>query len=157
MAVVVATTAAAAAVGAAERAIKGRFLPWVAAAGGRRGGAEEGVGAGERKRTGGVSQPTRTKKELSTAQGTTFTQWSALTWGGDLGGDTGEGEFAAMVTETFQSLVQNLDGLEEDGLVLSIRLLPLGLLCVNLSGDGIDLLIQLAELLIRLTERDFFR
>ena len=40
MSVVVATTAAAAAVGAAERAIKGRFLPWVVVAEGRRGGAE---------------------------------------------------------------------------------------------------------------------
>ena len=62
-----------------------------------------------------------------------------------------------MGNETFQSGVQHVDGLLVDGLVLGIRLLPLGLLCVNLSGDGIDLLIQLVELLIRLSERDFFR
>jgi hypothetical protein len=74
-----------------------------------------------------------------------------------LGGDTGVDELVAGGSETFQSLVQHVDGLEDDGSVLGIRLLPLGLLCVNLSGDGIDLLIQLAELLIRLTERDFFR
>ena len=100
---------------------------------------------------------THTKRGASTAQGTTYRQWCALTWGGDGGGETGEGEFAAVVTETFQSLVQHVDGLLVDGLVLGIRLLPVRLLSANLSGDGIDLLIQLAELLIRLTERDFFR
>jgi hypothetical protein len=42
------TAVAAATVGAVGTAIKVRFLPWGAAAGGRRGGAEEAVVAGER-------------------------------------------------------------------------------------------------------------
>ena len=98
-----------------------------------------------------------TKRVASTAHGTKSVEWCALTWDGDGGGDTGEGEFAAVVTETFQSLVQHVDGLLVDGLVLGIRLLPLGLLSVNLSGDGIDLLIQLAELLRRISGREVFR
>jgi hypothetical protein len=42
------TALAAATVGAVGTAIKVRFLPWVTAVGGRRGGAEEAVVAGER-------------------------------------------------------------------------------------------------------------
>ena len=76
-----------------------------------------------------------------------------------MGGDTGVDELVAGGSETFQSLAQHVDGLLVDGLVLGIRLLPLGLLCVNLSGDGIDLFIQLqlVELHLRLAERGVFR
>ena len=98
-----------------------------------------------------------TKRGTSTAQGTKFIQWCALTWGRDGSGDTGEGELAAVGNETFQSGVQHVDGLLVDGLVLGIRLLPVRLLSANLSGDGIDLLIQLAELLRRISGREVFR
>ena len=99
-----------------------------------------------------------TKRGASTAQGTKFIQWCALTWDGDLGGDTGVDELVAGGTETFQSLVQHVDGLEEYALLCAVSLgLSLGLLSVNLSGDGIDLLIQLAELLRRISGREVFR
>ncbi len=95
-----------------------------------------------------------TKRGAMTAQGTTFIQWCALTWDGDGdgGGDTGEGEFVAVGDETFQPGVQHADGLLVDGLVQVIRLHPLGLLSVNLGGNGINFFIELVELLLRLAE-----
>ena len=123
---------------------------------------EKGGGGGGRsgrreERTGGVLVTTHKKRGLSTAQVTTFTQRCALTWGGDLGGDTGVDELVAGGNETFQSGVQHVDGLEDDGSVLGICLLPLGLLLANLGDDGIDLLIQRAELLRRISGREVFR
>ena len=89
-----------------------------------------------------------TKRGASTAQGTKFIQWCALTWDG--GGDTGFDELVAGGNETFQSGVQNVDRLLVDGLVQVIRLHPLSLLSVNLRGNGIDLALQVSELLLRL-------
>ena len=67
----------------------------VAAAGGRRGGAEEGVVTGESRGRMWVSHAHTLRGGASTAKGTKFIQWCALTWGGDLGGDTGVDELVA--------------------------------------------------------------
>ena len=94
-----------------------------------------------------------TKRVASTAQGTKFIQWCALTWDGDRdgGGDTGFDELGAGGSEVFQGLVQNFDGLEDDVLLCAVSLgLSLSLLSVNLRGDGIDLALQVSELLLRL-------
>ncbi len=91
-----------------------------------------------------------TKRGATTAQGTEFIQWCALTWDGDGdgGGDTGFDELVAGGNETFQPGVQNVDGLEEYALLCAVSLgLSLGLLSVNLRGDGIDLALQVSELL----------
>ena len=74
-----------------------------------------------------------------------------------MGGDTGVDELVAGGNKTFQSGVQHVDGLEDDGSVLGICLLPLGLLCVNLSGGGVDFPLQVCELLLRLAEQGVAR
>ena len=92
-----------------------------------------------------------TKRVASTAQGTKFIQWCALTWDGDRDGDTRIDELGAGGHETFKSGVQHVDGLEEYALLCAVSLgLSLGLLLANLGDDGIDLLIQFVELLLGL-------
>ena len=88
-------------------------------------------------------------REATSAEG----ERCVLTWGG--GGGEGEGveEFVAGGKETFQSGVQDFDGVEDDGLLLGRRGLPLFLLCANIGSGGINLFIQLVELLVHLGER----
>ena len=72
-----------------------------------------------------------------------------LTWGG--GGDEGVEEFVAGGKEGFQSGVQGFDGVEDDGLLRDISFgLSLGLLCENQESDGINLSLQVCELLVHL-------
>ncbi len=78
-------------------------------------------------------------------------------WGGDGGGDTRIDELAAGGNENFQSGVQHVDGLLVDELVLVICLHTLGLLNVNLGGNGIDLAIYLKRKLVELNPRHAWR